>query len=75
MHFVLLFLNLILFQELGVGIDVDYEMVGLNGQVEADYINEEASIVKEYKCAFDRALKLIDDRAVEHAILEAENSW
>ena len=40
------------------GIDVDYEQLGRNRQVEADNIAEEISVVGEYKFAFDTELLL-----------------
>ena len=57
------------------GIDVDYEKLGRNRQVETDNIREEAAIVEEYKCAFDTALLLISNGDVDQAIIDAENSW
>ena len=57
------------------GIDVDYEKLGLNRQVEAGNIAEEVNIVKEYKVAFDEGLALISSGAAEQAILDAENNW
>ena len=41
------------------GIDVDYEKLGRNRQVEVDNIREEVTIVEEYKAAFDGMLLLI----------------
>ena len=57
------------------GIDVNYEKLGRNREAEADNINEEVNIVKEYKVAFDEGLALISSGAAEQAILDAENSW
>lgn len=57
------------------GIDVDYEKLDRNRQVEADNIREEISIVEEYKCAFDTALLLIARGDVNQAIIDTENSW
>ena len=54
---------------------VDYEKFGKNRHVEENYINEEASIVKGYKFAFDEALLLIPSGQVEREIFDAENSW
>lgn len=56
------------------GIDVDYEKLGWNKQIEADYIAEEVSIAEEYKVAFDTALLLISNSAAEQAIIDAENT-
>ena len=58
-----------------VGIDVDYEKLGRNRQIEADNIAEEVNIVKEYKTAFDEELALISSGAAEQALIDAENSW
>ncbi len=57
------------------GIDVDYEKLGRNRQVEADNIVGEVNIVKEYKVAFDEGLMLIDSGIAEQAMIDAENSW
>ena len=57
------------------GIDVDYQKLGQNRQVEEDNISEEVNVVKEYKVAFDEGLALISSGAAEQAILDAENSW
>lgn len=56
------------------GIDVDYEKLGQNRQVEADHIAGEASIAEGYKAAFDTALLLIANGDAERAIIDAENS-
>ena len=58
-----------------VGIDVDYEKLGRNRQIEADNIAEEVNIVKEYKTAFDEELALISSGAAEQALIDVENSW
>ena len=50
------------------GIDVDYEKLGRNRQVEVDNIREEVAIAEEYKAAFDTALLLISNGDVK-------NSW
>ena len=57
------------------GIDIDYEKLGRNRQVEADNIAEEVNMVKEYKTAFDEGLALISSGIAEQLILDAENSW
>lgn len=57
------------------GIDVDYEKLGHNRQVEADNIREEVNIVNEYKVAFDEGLALIYRGAAEQALIDAENGW
>ena len=57
------------------GIDVDYEKLGRNRQIEADNIAEEVNIVKEYKTAFDEELALISSGAAEQALIDVENSW
>ena len=56
-------------------IDVSYEKLGRNRQVEEDYINEEANIIREYKVGFDEALQLIYDGTAERILIEDENSW
>ena len=57
------------------GIDVDYEKLARNRQVEADNIREEVNIVNEYKLAFDEGLALIYSGAAEQALIDAENGW
>ena len=55
--------------------DVDYEKLGRNRQVEADNIADEVKIIQEYKVAFDEALALISGGQSEDWIIDAENSW
>ena len=43
------------------GIDVDYEKLSLNGQVEVNHMVGEVNIVNEYKVAFDEGLVAIFD--------------
>ena len=50
------------------GIDVNYEKLGQNRQMEADNIVEEANIVKEYKA-------LISSGAADQVMINMENSW
>ena len=57
------------------GIDVNYEKLGQNRQMEADNIVEEANIVKEYKVAFDEGLILISSGAADQVMINMENSW
>lgn len=57
------------------GIDVDFEKLGRNRQVEANNIAEEVNIISEYKVAFDEALVLISSGQAEELMVDAENNW
>lgn len=56
------------------GIDVSYEKLGCNRQVEADNIREELNIVNEYKVAFDEGLLSIYNGEAERVIIDAKNN-
>ena len=55
------------------GIDVNYEKLSRNRQVEADNIHKEVNIVNEYKVAFDEGLVVLYDGETERAIIHAKN--
>lgn len=56
-------------------IDVNYEELGKNREVELNSINEELNIIKEYKLGFDEALMLIYDGTAEKLLIQEENNW
>lgn len=55
-------------------LDVDYERLGRNRQVETDNINEEVNIVQEYKAGFDEALDIIYSGVAEELLIQDENN-
>lgn len=55
--------------------DVDYERLGRNSQVEFNSINDEIFLVQEYKVGFEEALHMIYSDVAEEILINEENSW
>lgn len=55
--------------------DVDYERLGRNSQVEFNSINDEIYLVQEYNVGFEEALHMIYSGVAEEILINEENSW